>query len=298
VTFTEQEMRTQPELWRRAAAAASTSGILPPAGARTLVIGCGTSAFVAQSMAWLREEHGVGPTDWAYASELPIGRAYDHVIAVTRSGTTTEVGQALSRPELAAAERTVVTAAPAELADGTYEEIVDLSFADELSVVQTRFPTTLLALWRTALGEDTSAAALDADLALAHQADLDLAAYRHFVFLGRAWTIGLAHEAALKMRECAQAWSESHPALDYRHGPISAATDKTLVVSLGRVDGDLLDDVRATGATVFDPPYDPLARLVAGQRLAVDLAKHLELDVDRPRHLTRSVILDPLEESR
>jgi glucosamine--fructose-6-phosphate aminotransferase (isomerizing) len=298
VTFTDNEMRTQPDLWRRTAAAASTTAILPPAGARTLVIGCGTSAFVAQSMAWLRDEHGAGPTDWAYASELPVGRTYDHVVAVTRSGTTTEVGQALIEPGLAAATRTVVTAAPAELVDGTYERIVDMSYADEMSVVQTRFPTTLLTLWRAALGEDTSAAELDAELALADRPELDVTGFEHFVFLGRGWTIGLAHEAALKMRECAQAWSESHPALDYRHGPISAATERTLVVSLGRVDDDLLYDVRATGATVFDPPYDPLARLVACQRLAVDLADHLGLDVDRPRHLARSVILDPLEESR
>lgn len=289
-------MRSQPDLWRRVAA--SPAEIPPPTGARALVLGCGTSAFVAQSMAWLREARGGGPTEWAYASELWPERAYEHVVAVTRSGTTTEVRRALTQSPLAAATRTIVTAAPDQLADNMYEHVVDLSFADELSVVQTRFPTTLLALWRSALGDDTSSAALDADLALAEQPDLDVTAFGHFVFLGRGWTIGLAHEAALKMRECAQAWSESHPALDYRHGPISAATDKTLVVSLGQVDTELLDDVRATGATVFDPPYDPLARLVACQRLAIELARHLALDVDRPRHLTRSVILDPLEGSR
>src|SRR3712207_7559300 len=40
-------------------------------------------------------------------------------------------------------------------------------------------------------------------------------------FLGRGWTIGLANEAALKLRESAQAWTESYPAMEYRHGPIS-----------------------------------------------------------------------------
>jgi glucosamine--fructose-6-phosphate aminotransferase (isomerizing) len=297
VTFTEQELRSQPELWRRAAAAVSTTEILPPKGTRTLVIGCGTSAFVAQSMAWLRgTEHGA--TEWAYASELWPERTYDHVIAVTRSGTTTEIAHALTQSPLMTATRTVATAAPERVAADTYERLIDLSYADEKSVVQTRFPTTLLTLWRAALGEDVQPAVLDGELALAEPLDVDVCNFDHFVFLGRGWTTGLAHEAALKMRECAQAWSESYPALDYRHGPISAATNRTLAVSLGQVDADLLDDVRATGATVVDSPYDPMARLVVCQRLAVDLGRYRGLDVDRPKSLTRSVILDPLEGSR
>ena len=42
--------------------------------------------------------------------------------------------------------------------------------------------------------------------------------------VGRGWTVGLAHEAALKLRESAQFWTESYPAMEYRHGPISIAT--------------------------------------------------------------------------
>ena len=171
------------------------------------------------------------------------------------------------------------------------EHVVDLGYADEESVVQTRFPTASLVQWRAALGADLTAALTDLDQALAAPV-VDVAAYRHFVYLGRGWTVGLAQEAALKMRECAQAWAESFPALDYRHGPVAAAGARTLVVSLGGVDADLLADVQATGATVLDPPYDPLARLVACQRLAVALAHHRGLDPDEPRHLTRSVVLD------
>ena len=47
--------------------------------------------FVPVSDADLREAAGAGETHWAYASELPRGRSYDRVIALTRSGTTTEV---------------------------------------------------------------------------------------------------------------------------------------------------------------------------------------------------------------
>ncbi len=50
--------------------------------------------------------------------------------------------------------------------------------------------------------------------------------YRRIVFLGAGWTVGLASEAALKLREAAGAWTESYPAMEYRHGPISAASSR------------------------------------------------------------------------
>ena len=64
----------------------------------------------------------------------------------------------------------------------------------------------------------------------------------HFVFLGVGWSIGLANEAALKLREAAQAWTESYPAMEYRHGPISVAGPRSLVWALGEVDDGVLDD--------------------------------------------------------
>jgi glutamine---fructose-6-phosphate transaminase (isomerizing) len=295
VSFVDEEIRSQPDVWRRAADLAQTSlavaDALPAAGARTLVLGCGTSAFVAQSMAWLREQHGLGDTDWAFASEPSPSRRYDHLIAVSRSGTTTEVMQALDA--VSATFRTAITADPDSPVARQCDHVVDLSFADELSVVQTRFPSTLLTLWRAFVGDTVERSLTDCARAIADPLDVEPGRFDHFVFLGRGWTVGLAHEAALKMRESAQAWSESHPALDYRHGPISAAHDGSLVVSLGGVDRDLLDDVSATGATVLDPDLDPLARLVVCQRLAVAAGEARGLDVDHPRHLTRSVILEP-----
>ena len=295
--MTSSEILGQPEAWARAAREGVTAP-LPAVGSTVLVLGCGTSAFVAQSMARLREEHGQGLTDWAYASELPVGRSYDHLIAITRSGTTTEILHALSSPVAAGAKLACVTAVPGTPVPGRCDDVIDLSYADETSIVQTRFPTTTLVHWRGALGERVEAVLADGHTAVSAPLPVDVAAYDHFVFLGRGWTVGLAHEAALKMRECAQAWSESYPALDYRHGPISVAGPSTLVVSLGGVDDDLLADIRTTGATVLDDGRDPLARLVTCQRLAVAAAGHRGLDADRPRNLTRSVVLTTQEESR
>lgn len=294
--MTSDEILGQPEAWARAAADGAAAA-MPERGARVLVIGCGTSAFVAEAMARLREEAGHGTTDWAYASEMPVGRTYDHLVAVSRSGTTSEILEALDSP-IAAVRRTCVTAVPAMPVPAACDDVVDLSYADERSVVQTRFPTTVLTYWRAALGADLSAVQDEGRQAVAAPLPVDVTSFEHFVFLGRGWTVGLAHEAALKMRECAQAWSESYPALDYRHGPIAVARESTLVISLGGVDDDLMDDVRATGATVLDEDRDPLARLVTCQRLAVAAAEHRGLDVDHPRNLTRSVILTAREDSR
>ena len=50
-------------------------------------------------------------------------------------------------------------------------------------------------------------------------------------------------------------------------------------------------EVAATGGPRQGEDRDPMAELVRAQRLAVPLAPARGLDPDRPRHLTRSVIL-------
>lgn len=293
---TSVEISGQPQAWEQAVASVATAP-LPRAGERALFLGCGTSAFVARSAAVLRESAGHGLTDWAYASELPPARSYDVVVALTRSGTTTEVLDALGHRSLAGARTICVTGVPDAEVPRACDEVLDLGYADEASVVQTRFPTTTLALLRAALGEELGPAIEQCHRVTTSELPVDVAGFSQFTFLGRGWTIGLAEEAALKIRECAQAWAESYPALDFRHGPISVASPSSLVVSLGGVAADLLAEVEALGATVLDPDLDPLVRLVVCQRLAVAAAEHRGLDVDHPRHLTRSVILSP-EENR
>ena len=287
----EREIPTQPEMWRRAAGVAATSGpALPPRGALAAVVGCGTSWFVAQAWACLREAAGVGVTDAFAASEAPTTRAYDGVVAVSRSGTTTEVARLLrSLPE--GTRTTAITAVADSPVAKEATEVILLDFADERSVVQTRFATTALALLRASLGEDLDEVADDCVEALRRPLPQDLPSFRHFVFLGHGWTVGLANEAALKFREAAQAWTESYPAMEYRHGPISVAGRESLVWSLGGVGEDVLGDVATTGATVVSSDLDPMAELVVAQRAAIALATSRGLDPDRPRHLTRSVIL-------
>jgi CRISPR-associated protein Cas5a/b/c len=285
----EQEVASQPAVWRRAAALALDAP-LPRHGARVAAVGCGTSFYVAQSYAAAREASGHGETDAFAASEYPAGRRYDAVLAISRSGTTTEVRDLLA--EIRGSSSTIaLTAVAGSPVDDLAEHTLLLPFADEASVVQTRFATSALVLLLEHLGQDTEPAAADAERVLRDPLPLDPAAFRRFQFLGRGWTVGLASEAALKLREAAQAWSESYPAMEYRHGPIALADEDTAVVAFGGADPALAAEVRATGATLLDGGAHPLATLVAIHRMAIRLAEVRGLDPDSPRNLTRSVVL-------
>lgn len=288
-TFVAAEIADQPASWRTAATiVGSFEKQLPAKGERVAVVGCGTSWFIAMSYAALREQAGHGETDAFAGSEYPARRKYDRVIAISRSGTTTEIVDLLSR--LPGTTTTLVTAVPDSPAAGLADHTIPLDFADERSVVQTRFATTVLALLRAQLGTDIEQVARDAERAISVPIDQLLDADQ-VTFVGLGWAVGLANEAALKTREAAQFWAEAYPAMDYRHGPISIAQPGRLVWSLGPSPEGLREDVAATGAQFVEFDLDPQATLVVAQRFAVALAEKRGLDPDNPRNLSRSVIL-------
>ncbi|MCX4469728.1 Glutamine--fructose-6-phosphate aminotransferase [isomerizing] [Micromonospora sp. MW-13] len=308
MAFVHAEITSQPDCWREAALLAPTvAEHLPRPGERVAVVGCGTSWFMAAAYAGLREAAGHGETDAFQASEFPTGRRYDRLIAITRSGTTTEVLELLAalRDQL---PTTAIVGDPGSPAVALASAAVTMPFADERSVVQTRFATTALALLRAHLGDNLAALSADAEVAVRAPLPIDPARVEQVTFLGRGWTVGLAQEAALKCREAATFWAEAYPAMDYRHGPISIAAPGRLVWAFGEIPEGLAEDVAATGAafvhsrthgchTVLTSwaagrtPVDPMADLILAQRFAVALATSRGLDPDAPRHLSRSVVL-------
>ncbi|WP_194924278.1 SIS domain-containing protein [Catenulispora pinisilvae] len=289
-SFVTAELADQPRSWQRAADLAPSAAGLPEPGERVAVVGCGTSWFMAQAYAGLREAAGAGETDAFTASELPAGRAYDRILALSRSGTTTEILDVLAA---ATVPTTLITGVADSPAPALADTSVVLDFADERSVVQTRFATTTLALLRAHLGEDLSGAIADAQRAVSEPLPAGVAERVQFTFLGAGWTTGLAAEAALKMREAALAWSESYPAMDYRHGPIAITDEQSAVWMFGAAPEGLAEQVGVTGGLWVQQNLDPLASLIQAQRLALELAAARGLDPDAPRHLTRSVILRP-----
>ena len=264
---TEQEVASQPACWRRAGQlAADFAGVLPARGERVAVAGCGTSWFMAQSYAAAREASGHGETDAFAASEMPLGRAYDRVVVLSRSGTTTEIVQLLERLR-GTAPTVAITAVPGTPVPEAADAVIDLSFADEESVVQTRFATTELVLLRAHLGVDPGPAADAAERVLAAPLPAD------------------------KLREAAGMWTEAYPAMEYRHGPVAVTGPGSIVWVFGTPPDGLGGEIAEAGGTAWFSDEDPLAELVRVQRVAVALARDRGLDPDRPRNLARSVIL-------
>jgi fructoselysine-6-P-deglycase FrlB-like protein len=294
MSLTSEEIASQPGCWREAAALAATSVLLlPHPDEHVAALGCGTSWFIAQAYAARRAELHLakGVTDAFTPTELPPARRFDRTVVISRSGTTTEAIDVVKRFQVEAIKTSVVTAVGDSPLAKEAGHLVVLPFADERSVVQTRFATSALALLRANLGEDLEPAIADGEQAVAMPLPHDPTAFDHFVFLGHGWSVGLAHEAALKLREACQAHTESYPAMEYRHGPIAVAGPTTLVWILGTPDPSIAADIAATGATVRVAQLDPMAELVCIHRTAVALAEARGLDPDRPRHLTRSVVL-------
>lgn len=289
------ETATQPDDWAAVLGRLDEAlAVLPKRGDAVAVVGCGTSFFMAQAYAVLRERAGHGRTEAHPASEFPAGREYDQVVAISRSGTTTEVIELLTDLRERGQRTTAIVATEGTAIPSLATESLMLPEVDEQSVVQTRFATTTLALLRASLGEDLTAAIADARSVLAEDegsALADLVYAEQITFVGRGWTIGLANEAALKLRESAQFWTESYPAMEYRHGPISIATSGRATWAFGEVPEGLAEDVRATGAHFEHRDIDPMADLVRLHRLCVAKAARAGVDPDRPRHLSRSIIL-------
>lgn len=293
-THLAAEIATQPANWIAARDTAERAAdALPKPGEKVAVVGCGTSLYMAQAYASLREEQGLGITDAWTPTEARLDRGYDRVLAITRSGTTTEVIDLLAQVR-GGIPATVISSSPGTPALELAEPIL-MPEVDEKSVVQTRFATTALAMLRWHLGEDLSLAAEQAQQII----DAGESAYgpaltaEQLTFVGRGWTNGVAQEAALKMRESAQLWTESYPMMEYRHGPVSISAPGRVVWAFGDLVPGFAEDVAVTGADLVHHEVDPLAELVRVHLLCVARARRAGLDPDVPRNLTRSIILSP-----
>ena len=282
-------MRSQPACWRQAADMARTTP-LPGRGRRVAIVGCGTSFHVSQAIAAWREAAGHGETDAFTASEMPRRDSYDGIVVVSRSGTTSE-DLWLIESVAPGTDVIGITAVPHSPIASAVREAIVLPFADEQAIVQTRFATSVLALWRAHLGHDIEQLARLADQQLSDAVPAALARCEQFVFLGRGPGAGLANEASLKFREAALAWSESYPAMEFRHGPISVIGPRTLVWSLGQLADGLAEEIAETGAALVKGGSDPMVELVHVHRAAIALARARGLDPNNPRRLSRSVVL-------
>jgi fructoselysine-6-P-deglycase FrlB-like protein len=291
VTHFSTELASQPSVWRQAQTLTDSLKLkLPADGERVGILGCGTSLYVAQAVAIYRERQGRGETDAFPGSEVPPGRPWDKVIAISRSGTTTEIIDAVGALPQGTDVFGITGEQGSPLSPLLTEEL-DLPFADEQSVVQTRFATTVLSLLLGAYGWDVEASAHRAEQNLEESLPDWANDVQQFVFLGRGVGMALAHEAALKFREILATWSEAYATMEYRHGPISAINERSLVWILDGEEPSIDEQIRATGARLIRGDGDPLAELVRIHKFAEGLVNLRGINPDQPPHISRSVVL-------
>ena len=145
--------------------------------------------------------------------------------------------------------------------------------------------------------------------------------FADYVFLGQGPYFGVASEGMLKVKEMSCSYAQCFHTLEFRHGPKAIVSPETLVAFLLSESGyeaerEVLEEVKGLGATTLvvtnradaatrraadllielNLSVEEYARLAAfalpGQLLGLHTGLKKGYDPDRPRHLSRVVILN------
>lgn len=313
MNLTEKVIKEQFPFWEKALVQE-----LPAVPGKTVVItGCGTSFYLAQTIAVAFNQNGrqaiaVPGAEWAVRpGDYLADRSDVCVIGISRSGTTTETVQAVEASARAGMKTIAISCEPGttilEAADiGVYLE----THKDEGIVMTASASLMLLAGLRMAGVKLGSVGEARAVLAAAEAAVPLIKDRSHFVYLGAGVLYGMATEGCLKLQEMSISFSQAFHPLEYRHGPISLIDDKSVVVILyspETLEGEskVALDVRAKGAHVIGlgGPGDlsiPLSQSGAARALEVlpalqilgeRVANQKNMDTAQPRHLSKVVVL-------
>ncbi len=285
-----------------------------------VLVGCGTSYYLAQSVAAALNEAGVPALaapggEWLARPHafLPAA-ARPHVLAFSRSGESTETVEAARRSRAAGLHVTAITCeAGSRLAHNADTVLFSRTHPEEGIVMTASASLMLLAGLRLA-GLQVGAADITAAQALMQDAEATLGAViagrSHFVFLGGGALFGVAQEGALKLQEMSLSYTQAYHPMEYRHGPISLVDERTLAVLLYHPDTEgeeaqLAGELRSKGARVLGlgGPGDvhlplrgnanlrALTALPTLQLLGEQVALSKGLNSEAPRWLTKVVTL-------
>lgn len=294
---------------------------LPKVTARTvIVVGCGTSFYLAQTIAAAFNLNGQGAlavpgAEWARRRNAYVADQSDLcVIALSRSGESTETVQAVDVSRAAGIPTIALTCAEGSSITKAAETVVYLETHAEEGIVMTSSASLMLiaGLRMAGVGLDASViAAAKAGLAAMDAGIRAIIKGRsHFVYLGAGPFYGMATEGSLKLQEMSISYSQAFHPMEYRHGPISLVDDKTVAVILYSEDtrdeeAKVADDIRAKGAAIvgLGGPGDlsikaevtgltqTLAILPALQIIGERVAEAKNIDTTAPRHLNKVVVL-------
>jgi glutamine---fructose-6-phosphate transaminase (isomerizing) len=299
MTVIEQDIRSIPTILRQTHARIDErrDALMPLLNGPMAFLGCGSSYCVAMALAALYEQERHVPGQAIIASDYLPRPTWTHV-AISRTGETTELVTAMQHIHEAGGRCLLLVGEQGSPAEAHADLVLPLEFAAEQGVIQTRFvvaATQALRLLMAAVRTPLDNLPERMEQALATFDPSPLVRFDHVVFLGRGWCYGLASAAALNLQETALMVPEAHQTLDYRHGPIASADERTLVWCLDPLDNAasaaVINDVRRTGATVQWTEVDPLIAVAQAQLSALRKAEARGLDPMAPRHLSRAIIL-------
>jgi glucosamine--fructose-6-phosphate aminotransferase (isomerizing) len=253
------EILSQPAVWADAldafeSAAAPLKALWDAhTPSRVIFTGCGSTHYLAMAGAALLQLLVRRPCEARPASELLlfpelVYAPQDRVllVAVSRSGTTTETVEAVRAFSARAGDQVIAVTCDGHRDLAALADICLVAdAAQEQSIAQTRSFTSMMLLVQAMTahfaGQDVARSLgrapdvveriLDEHHDLARALGEDLAIDRFF-FLGSGSLYGIASEAMLKMKEMSLSYSEAFHTLEFRHGPMSMVDDRTLVVGL------------------------------------------------------------------
>lgn len=305
-SLTEADIRSTPAILAHTATrvAEYRETLTPFLAGPLLFLGCGSSYCVGLAGAALYEMQRRGPAQAVLPSDYQPRPGWLH-LAISRTGQTTELVTALRRAKRAGARVLLLEGTTGCPAAAYADARLPLEFASEQGIIQTRFVSAALFALRLLLDDAAAQRSLGnlpqrlaQGLVTFDPPPSTLAA--RLIFLGRGWRYGLARAAAVHLQETALVVPEAHQTLDYRHGPLAAADERTLVWCFDppeqAASQAVLEEVRRTGARVRCTGDDPQIALAQAQLLAVGMARVRGVDPDAPRHLSRAIILPGDEE--
>jgi glucosamine--fructose-6-phosphate aminotransferase (isomerizing) len=153
-----------------------------------------------------------------------------------------------------------------------------------------------------------AAAAMDWSAAVPALADA-----ASLVTIGRGSTLAIAREAALKLKETCNLHAEAFSGAEFLHGPVSLVSSRYPLLMFMPTDAaapgmrQLAGELRRMGTNLFvaepgeppggavrlptlpadQPETDAICLAQSFYAMAVQLAQRLDIDVDRPRHLSK-----------
>lgn len=307
-----KEIREQPVLWRERAGALFEQARDIPKPTLVVFAARGSSDNACLYARYLFEVHLGVPCSLGAPSVITRYGGTPHypegtlVVGVSQSAAAPDVAEVLlSARRVGCSTLSITNSADGPVVEAAERNIL-LGAGEERSVAATKtFTLSLLAVYQLArslgapLPEPPREWSLPDEAQAREQAAVAATAGILFT-LGRGFHFSVAHEAALKMMECALLPSKPFSIADFAHGPIALVGPETAALVFGSdVDDPTAKEIRAraeaAGCRLLQAPVEsdlpeelrPLPAAAFAQLVAWHAARQRGLDPDNPRNLSK-----------